>query len=81
MRMANSVEKMQVFCAWSSLRISACTVPRTLDSGFRFDLVVFGLIETLDADQAVAGDAEQGQAEAVVVAWAIRRDTAGGFCP
>ena len=26
---ANSVEKMQVFWAWSSLRMSACTVPRT----------------------------------------------------
>ena len=29
-RSANSVEKMQVFCPWSSLRMSACTVPRTL---------------------------------------------------
>ncbi len=27
---ANSVEKMQVFWPWSSLRMSACTVPRTL---------------------------------------------------
>ncbi len=27
----NSVEKMQVFWPWSSLRMSACTVPRTLD--------------------------------------------------
>ena len=26
---ANSVEKMQVFWPWSSLRMSACTVPRT----------------------------------------------------
>ena len=26
---ANSVEKMQVFCPWSSFRISAWTVPRT----------------------------------------------------
>ena len=26
---ANSVLKMQVFCTWSSFRISACTVPRT----------------------------------------------------
>ena len=25
---------MQVFCAWSSLRMSACTVPRTLRSVF-----------------------------------------------
>ena len=25
----NSVEKMQVFWPWSSLRMSACTVPRT----------------------------------------------------
>ena len=25
----NSVEKMQVFCPWSSFRMSACTVPRT----------------------------------------------------
>src|SRR6266704_2899176 len=32
MRSANSVEKMQVFCAWSSFRMSACTVPRTSDS-------------------------------------------------
>ena len=30
MRSANSVENMQVFCAWSSLRISAWTVPRSL---------------------------------------------------
>ncbi len=29
-RRANSVEKMQVFWAWSSLRMSACTVPRTV---------------------------------------------------
>ena len=29
-RRANSVEKMQVFWPWSSLRMSACTVPRTL---------------------------------------------------
>ena len=29
-RSANSVEKMQVFWPWSSLRMSACTVPRTL---------------------------------------------------
>ena len=28
----NSVEKMQVFCPWSSLRMSACTVPRTFAS-------------------------------------------------
>jgi len=28
----NSVEKMQVFCPWSSFRISACTVPRTVAS-------------------------------------------------
>jgi hypothetical protein len=31
-RSANSVEKMQVFWPWSSLRMSACTVPRTLAS-------------------------------------------------
>ncbi len=29
---ANSVEKMQVFWPWSSFRMSACTVPRTVDS-------------------------------------------------
>ena len=29
---ANSVEKMQVFWPWSSLRMSACTVPRTVAS-------------------------------------------------
>src|SRR5205085_3803844 len=28
----NSVEKMQVFWPWSSLRMSACTVPRTVAS-------------------------------------------------
>ncbi len=28
-RNENSVEKMQVFWPWSSLRMSACTVPRT----------------------------------------------------
>ena len=26
------MEKMQVFCPWSSLRMSACTVPLTFDS-------------------------------------------------
>jgi hypothetical protein len=31
-RSENSVEKMQVFWPWSSLRMSACTVPRTLAS-------------------------------------------------
>ncbi len=31
-RRAKSVEKMQVFCAWSSLRMSAWTVPRTVES-------------------------------------------------
>ena len=30
----NSVEKMQVFWPWSSFRMSACTVPRTVDSVF-----------------------------------------------
>jgi hypothetical protein len=29
-RSENSVEKMQVFWPWSSLRMSACTVPRTM---------------------------------------------------
>jgi hypothetical protein len=29
---ANSVLKMQVFWPWSSLRMSACTVPRTVES-------------------------------------------------
>ncbi len=28
----NSVEKIQVFWPWSSFRMSACTVPRTVDS-------------------------------------------------
>ncbi len=31
-RSENSVEKMQVFWPWSSLRMSACTVPRTVAS-------------------------------------------------
>jgi hypothetical protein len=34
---ANSVEKMQVFCAWSSFKISACTVPRTWDKASFFN--------------------------------------------
>ena len=33
----NSVEKMQVFCPWSSFRMSACTVPRTADERLRLD--------------------------------------------
>ena len=39
-RSANSVEKMQVFCAWSSLRMSACTVPRTRLQRRRADSLV-----------------------------------------
>ncbi len=31
-RSANSVERMHVFWPWSSLRMSACTVPRTRSS-------------------------------------------------
>ena len=31
----NSVEKMQVFWPWSSLRMSACTVPRTFCNVFK----------------------------------------------
>ena len=31
-RSENSVEKMQVFWPWSSLRMSACTVPRTVET-------------------------------------------------
>ena len=31
-RSEKSVEKMQVFWPWSSLRMSACTVPRTVRS-------------------------------------------------
>ena len=60
-RSANSVEKMQVFCAWSSLRMSACTVPRTLVQRVRLDALV-----GLGVEHLVAGDAEQHQAEAVV---------------
>ena len=33
---ANSVLKIQVFCAWSSFKISACTVPLTLDNALAF---------------------------------------------
>ena len=33
-RRLNSVEKRQVFCPWSSLRMSAWTVPRTLASAW-----------------------------------------------
>ena len=60
MRIANSVEKMQVFCAWSSLRMSACTVPRTCDS-------VSALMRSYVAlDELIAGHAEQRQARTVV---------------
>ena len=31
-RSANSVERMQVFCPWSSFKMSAWTVPRTARS-------------------------------------------------
>ena len=55
MRRANSVEKMQVFCAWSSFRISACTVPRTLASVFaHYDdplLVESGLVISSAEDE------------------------------
>ena len=33
-RRLNSVENRQVFCPWSSLRMSACTVPRTFCSAY-----------------------------------------------
>ena len=42
-RSANSVEKMQVFWPWSSLRMSACTVPRTLAQRPRADLGGLGV--------------------------------------
>ena len=61
MRSANSVEKMQVFCAWSSFRMSACTVPRTACSASaRMRSYTSG------ADELVAGDAEQREPVAVV---------------
>ena len=49
MRSANSVEKMQVFCAWSSLRMSACTVPRTACSACGADALVGLALEQLIA--------------------------------
>ncbi len=33
-RRQNSVENSAVFCPWSSLRMSACTVPRTFASAY-----------------------------------------------
>ncbi len=62
MRSANSVEKMQVFCAWSSLRMSACTVPRTSDS---VSLRICSYVSAIE--QLVARHAEQAEARAVVV--------------
>ena len=59
-RSANSVEKMQVFWAWSSLRMSACTVPRTRRERLGADALV-----GLGVDDAVARDAEQPDAEPV----------------
>ena len=49
---ANSVEKMQVFCAWSSLRMSACTVPRTAAQRLGLDPLV-----DVAARRPVAADA------------------------
>ena len=43
-RSANSVEKMQVFWPWSSLRMSACTVPRTVAQRPRPDLGRLGVV-------------------------------------
>jgi hypothetical protein len=55
-RSANSVEKMQVFCAWSSFRMSACTVPRTPRERIGADPCV-----GVRADDLVAADAEQAE--------------------
>ncbi len=48
--------------------------------GVGADLVVLVLIKTFHADQAVRGDAQQRQAEAVVVRPADRRGTRGASC-
>src|SRR5215217_3897161 len=60
MRSANSVEKMQVFCAWSSLRMSACTVPHRLQRG-RADLRV-----DVRGQHLVTGHAQEQQPQPVV---------------
>ena len=41
---ANSIEKMQVFWPWSSLRMSAWTVPRTLGRHLGPDLLILGVV-------------------------------------
>ena len=58
---ANSVEKMQVFWAWSSLRMSACTVPADGTQHLVADARV-----GLGVAAPVARHAEQPQAEPVV---------------
>jgi hypothetical protein len=47
---ANSVLKMQVFWAWSSLRMSACTVPRTCVQHVGADLGVLGRVDELSPE-------------------------------
>ena len=76
MRSANSVEKMQVFCAWSSLRMSACTVPRTAAERGGADALV-----DVERQDLVAGDAEQQEAEAVVAVGQGAADSAGARSP
>ena len=75
-RSANSVEKMQVFCAWSSLRMSACTVPRTVRERLGADLRV-----GLGGDELVARDAEQPEARAVVARRGARPGSAAAAAP
>ncbi len=58
---ANSMEKMQVFCPWSSLRMSACTVPRTCASVRESNLLVY-----VRRHQLLAIHTEQGQPRAIV---------------
>ena len=62
MRSANSVEKMQVFCAWSSLRMSACTVPRTRDSASARKRCVFRGRQQPELHELAAAHAEQPEA-------------------
>ena len=53
-RRLNSVEKMQVFWPWSSLRMSACTVPRTVaqDAGPDLGGLLGGRLAALSAREA-----------------------------
>ena len=81
MRSANSVEKMQVFCAWSSFRMSACTVPRTLRQCLGAQARVVSAPSTPSSTSLRPLDAQQPEAAAVVTRRAARRDMPAASMP